>query len=357
MYSSHLIHETHKKVSTIHTMKIQTVGKHYFFFFFLRPILSQVFKLLSKKGPGLSKGCPICGSHEISFTRFRNVSVLGHFFFKKSNLTRLLFSFVYLPKSLKNFIIAKIATYGLSCTYAWHFCVFCNSAYRDFYGGSTKVFLPDLSYYENWYYKSRLFRKRFGRPELVAEQRYLRLSEFVSKHVPKKGSIGLDIGCAEGFLAKACAQQGYNMYGIDPSFSMIRFGSEFFRDSRVQLKQGYYSADSYLDLQFSFITLVHVFEHVLDPIKLLSDIYLNLEVGGLLFLSTPNVELLINEFGFNISDSNYAPGHTFLSSTTAVLKLARALKFEVVEVLHNPVKNLSEFGEKPFGTLYVLRKS
>lgn len=90
----------------------------------------------------------------------------------------------------------------------------------------------------------------------------------------------LDFGCGYGQFLSACAQFGFDAYGVDRSQAR--------RDNGVvKILPDLYEVSS---VQFHAITLFEVLEHLDDPRAILEQLSPLLVRGGILVLETPNCE-------------------------------------------------------------------
>lgn len=99
-----------------------------------------------------------------------------------------------------------------------------------------------------------------------------------------RGTI-LDYGCGTGMFLKACQENGWETFGMEPDDSARKIASEqglnvFSDKARIQ---------TYItDKQFSAITLWHVLEHVTDMSETLSFFKAKLKKDGVLIIAVPN---------------------------------------------------------------------
>lgn len=99
-----------------------------------------------------------------------------------------------------------------------------------------------------------------------------------------RGTI-LDYGCGTGMFLKACQENGWEAFGMEPDDSARKIASEqgltlFSDKGRIQ---------TYItDKQFSAITLWHVLEHVTDMNETLSFFKAKLKKDGVLVIAVPN---------------------------------------------------------------------
>lgn len=99
----------------------------------------------------------------------------------------------------------------------------------------------------------------------------------------------LDIGCAEGSLLKWAEKRGYETYGLDISeFAVHQLSQKKLKKTMLTL--GDINNLPYMDNCFDIITAYDVLEHLQQPSLGLQEINRCLKIGGLLFLSMPNID-------------------------------------------------------------------
>ena len=94
----------------------------------------------------------------------------------------------------------------------------------------------------------------------------------------------LDVGCAEGHLARLLAQRGYEVVGIDKPGLVSQEFPETARLVHADIDLGMPS----LPEAFDVILCADILEHLRDPLQLLLDLHPRLASGGRLIASLPN---------------------------------------------------------------------
>jgi 2-polyprenyl-3-methyl-5-hydroxy-6-metoxy-1,4-benzoquinol methylase len=185
-----------------------------------------------------------------------------------------------------------------------------------------------LRYYRGDYYGAgeKKFRSWIEAPRLsFAWRRVRRLGRFF----PQPGRA-LDIGCGQGTFLSLMSAQGWRVQGTElaeePARRAIRAGIPV---SLGEIREGQFP-DGTLDL----VTLWQVIEHLRDPAAMMRRIHPLLRKGGIVAVSTPNIEgLQARVFGglwFHLDP----PRHLYLFSPQTLRRLMTAAGFRLVHLGH-----------------------
>jgi SAM-dependent methyltransferase len=123
----------------------------------------------------------------------------------------------------------------------------------------------------------------------------------------RSGGRLLDVGCAAGFLLESAAERGFEAWGVDPNPEAVALARRRHGD-RVRLgslEEGAFEAE-----RFDVVTLVDVFEHVLDPSALLAEVRRRLVPGGILAAVMPNAASGMRRL-LGRRWPHYAPEHVY----------------------------------------------
>ncbi|MDP6849645.1 MAG: class I SAM-dependent methyltransferase [Planctomycetota bacterium] len=107
----------------------------------------------------------------------------------------------------------------------------------------------------------------------------------VVQHAP--GGKVLEIGCCSGTLLGELKTRGMDCMGLEPNGHAARYGRETFElDIRTQiLSEANLESES-----FDVVLLLHVVEHLEDPLEVLSKIRKLLKPGGMFIIETPRYD-------------------------------------------------------------------
>ena len=120
---------------------------------------------------------------------------------------------------------------------------------------------------------------------------YLRTAESQVSLIQKyaNGTNLLDIGCAQGFFLFGASKAGYTTKGIEIAQDAAAYAiREFGLDIEAKPFEELQFAENYFDV----VTLWQVLEHVPYPLMMLKAVHRILKPGGLLVVSTPNIEAI-----------------------------------------------------------------
>ncbi len=112
--------------------------------------------------------------------------------------------------------------------------------------------------------------------------------EKFSGHEMKPGKF-LDIGCGSGSTVRAATNLGWDSTGIDIDPALIKLGQEKFQ---ANIKCSPLLESGFTEMQFQFIRLRDVIEHLPNPYDALIEIERLLLPGGFALIATPNEDAL-----------------------------------------------------------------
>jgi len=103
----------------------------------------------------------------------------------------------------------------------------------------------------------------------------------------KNGTYLLDIGCGEGFFLFNASRAGYITKGIELSQDAVEYAR---REFGLDVEAKPFEELQFPEDHFDVITLWQVLEHMPYPRMILKEVRRILKPGGLLVVSTPNIE-------------------------------------------------------------------
>lgn len=199
----------------------------------------------------------------------------------------------------------------------------CNAIYREY-----------TIYFQSGGSEQHVFNPATGQGGARSDKIVAELKAHVA--LPENGRL-LDIGCGNGSFLRACsaALPGWRL-----------FGTEFDEKYKAQVMAipgvgGMFAVDvSKVPGQFDLISLVHVFEHIPAPLKLLRKVLRKLKPGGLLLVEVPDCEC--NPFMLTVAD------HCSHFATNGLAEIIGSAGFEPVVATNQWVaKEITVVGRKP----------
>ena len=124
-------------------------------------------------------------------------------------------------------------------------------------------------------------------PDPNDEANFASLWRWMARVAPPEGRRLLDVGAGSGKLVRYLRRRGVDAHGIEPSrplFDRFLTGDTAFRCETIDAAAG--------SRTFPLVTAFDVIEHVPDPVAFLRSIASVLEPGGVVWLSTPDVDSL-----------------------------------------------------------------
>ena len=95
----------------------------------------------------------------------------------------------------------------------------------------------------------------------------------------------LDIGTNMGMFLRHTRGKRWDVTGIEPSPALSEMARKYFG---LNIKTGYLHEAGFEDESFDVVTMTDVFEHIVEPKKMLGDIKKVLKKDGVLFIKVPN---------------------------------------------------------------------
>lgn len=135
---------------------------------------------------------------------------------------------------------------------------------------------------------------------------YQKWSQYLIKKLAPlpQGSVGLDMGCGNGYFTRALYRAGYNMTGMDISPQMLSAAVEAARGEGLPIEflQGDISRFS-LPKQVDFITAINDCINYIPPQKLAKTfacVHKNIRRGGMFIFDISAPKKLVEELGNNL---------------------------------------------------------
>ena len=144
----------------------------------------------------------------------------------------------------------------------------------------------------------------------------------------------LDVGCGSGRFLQKMREQGWTVFGVEPSKAAADLGRQQWQlDIRPGTLPG--ATRDWPDGMFDYIRSNHSFEHIPNPMDTLREMHRLLKLSGKLFLGVPNIDSanarLFGRYWWYLG----APVHTFNYSSVTLAKLVEMAGFRVESTNYN----------------------
>ena len=191
-----------------------------------------------------------------------------------------------------------------------------------------------------------------GNLEAAAERdrnprRMKSLTQAARSYLPyKRNGMLLDVGCGFGAFLEAAASVGWSVCGVEVASAPASIAAR-----RHDVFYGFLSDAAYEPNSFDVVRLNNVIEHVSSPRALVCDIRRVIRSGGLVSISTPNIESFtaaLQGVGWR-----YVQGanHIYLFDLRTMRKLLETEGFRVVRVSTPGIRLIDTNGDpetRPF---------
>jgi 2-polyprenyl-3-methyl-5-hydroxy-6-metoxy-1,4-benzoquinol methylase len=128
---------------------------------------------------------------------------------------------------------------------------------------------------------------------------------------PSRGKI-VEVGSSLGFLLAAMRQDGWSVLGVEPDRNASRYA---IAKQRIETINSTLEAARLPDEFADAVVMLHVIEHVPDPVGTLREIRRILKPGGHLILETPRYDTLMFRLLGSRERSLSCDGHIFFFTT------------------------------------------
>tara|TARA_B110000971_G_scaffold167504_1_gene171706 strand:- start:114 stop:878 length:765 start_codon:yes stop_codon:yes gene_type:complete len=165
---------------------------------------------------------------------------------------------------------------------------------------------------------------------LIKEEKY-RLSQlsliknFLNKDLKKKKRDILDFGCGFGWLLKSLNNNHWNKYGLEIDY--------FAR--QIAQKNGIKTFSSIKKLskkKYDVVTLIHVIEHLREPISNLKKIINKIKTKGYIVIETPDFDSAMARKYNTKFRLLHDKTHISLFSSESLMRLMRDLGLQIIKI-------------------------
>lgn len=142
---------------------------------------------------------------------------------------------------------------------------------------------------------------------------------------PRRGKL-VEVGSGLGFVLQAFRKDGWEVMGVEPDRNTARYASERVGIPTLNMTL---EAARLPDDSLDAVVMLHVIEHVPDPVGTLREIHRILKPGGHLILETPRYDTLMFRILGHRERSLSCDGHIYFFTTESLRKAYVAAGFEL----------------------------
>jgi SAM-dependent methyltransferase len=145
---------------------------------------------------------------------------------------------------------------------------------------------------------------------------------------PKRGKV-IEIGCSFGFQLNEFRKRGWEIEGVEPNHNSARHAQEALSITvQTSILEGAGIADESADV----VVMLHVIEHIPDPVGTVSEIFRVLKPGGHLVLETPRYDTLTFRMLGKRERSVSCDGHILFFTDESLAKVYSKAGFKKVRL-------------------------
>ena len=176
---------------------------------------------------------------------------------------------------------------------------------------------------DEWEFAERN-RQRYEKEQLQVRD-YVAARSLLGRLHPDRGKL-IEVGSSCGFQLDALRSEGWDVLGIEPDRNAARHATQQLGIPSITslLEDAHLPAES-----VDAVLMLHVIEHVPDPVVTLREIFRVLKQGGHLLLETPRYDTLMFKVLGRRERSLSCDGHIFFFTTESLRRAATLAGFEL----------------------------
>ncbi len=163
--------------------------------------------------------------------------------------------------------------------------------------------------------------------ELTQLVDYVKVLPKLEEILPAKGKL-LEVGCSTGLLLDKIRKAGWNAFGVEPNDWAYKLAEEKHGQNVVN---AFFQDAGYANETFDAVVMLHVIEHIPNPVKALAQLNKLVRPGGILVMETPRYDTVWFNF-LKGRERSVIPGHLYYFTRKSLTEMASKAGFELIEL-------------------------
>jgi SAM-dependent methyltransferase len=151
---------------------------------------------------------------------------------------------------------------------------------------------------------------------------------FLEQLHPDRGKV-IEIGCSFGFQLNEFRKRGWDVEGVEPNHNSARYAQE---ELSIPVATSILEQADVPDGSADVVVMLHVIEHIPDPVGTLKEIFRVLKPGGHLVLETPRYDTLMFRLFGKRERSVSCDGHILFFTSESLAQAYSLAGFEKVRL-------------------------
>lgn len=179
----------------------------------------------------------------------------------------------------------------------------------------------------NWVFENSTTKNKWRLDkELLQVRDYRDTKKILAREFPDRGTL-VEIGSGMGYLLNFFREDGWTTIGIDPNVGLCMYARN---KLGLTVIPGTLDEANFAPESISVVTMMHVIEHVPDPMSIFREVYRILKVGGYFILETPRYDTLMFKLLGRRERSLSCDGHIYFFTTRTLADMATNAGFHII---------------------------
>ncbi len=161
--------------------------------------------------------------------------------------------------------------------------------------------------------------------EKIQVNDYKKTHSYLQKSSPNQGKL-IEVGSGFGYLLKSFKDIGWDVTGVEPNVALCRYAEEKNKINTIStiLEDSEIKSES-----IDVVLMMHVIEHVPDPLSTFQEVYRILKPGGIFIVETPCYDTLIFKLLGRRERSLSCDGHIYFFTADTLTQMANKSSFKL----------------------------